>query len=204
MSEQVSSAVRSFLTGKWILTLATLLLFSHDCVAHPADVTSDQLNTANQMLKKAITDAGERLERQNCSELLGVDAAEALKLTDFRILSLGAPRLKEGRLTVVAARTSEDHRTIVINRDGPFVSRWVLVGGRMRYFSSREAAMKRLSDGEFRTLVVLHELGHVVGRFGPDAGSVDESQHHTDEVIQYCFDSGDAIQASSRAVVNQT
>src|SRR4051812_47021033 len=79
MSEQIRSAVRSFLTGKWILTLATLLLVSLNCGAHPIDATPDQLNAANQMLNKAITDAGERLERQDCSALLGIDAAEALK-----------------------------------------------------------------------------------------------------------------------------
>jgi hypothetical protein len=168
-----------------VLALASSQSLAQGGAAEPAD----RLSTAKRFLDEAIVNAGKRLQRKECAAFLGPNAVEALNSTDYRVLSFGTPVLREGRLVVTAAETTPNHKMVLINLDGPFVSPRILIGGKYEYFTGLQPLNKSitLSDIQIRVLIVLHELGHVVGKFGPDTMSVDESQRHTDSVIEHCL-----------------
>ncbi|MCP9496801.1 MAG: hypothetical protein MSG64_20380 [Pyrinomonadaceae bacterium MAG19_C2-C3] len=44
-----------------------------------------------------------------------------------------------------------------------------------------------LRGADFGALLLLHELGHAVGIFGPDAGNQKLNKKYTDQVIKNCF-----------------
>ena len=45
---------------------------------------------------------------------------------------------------------------------------------------------RAMTPDDYRAVVLLHELGHLVGIFGSDIGSP-LSQEYTEQVIEHCF-----------------
>jgi hypothetical protein len=152
-------------------------------------VDEQRLRTARELVSKAVTEAATRLDQKKCSKFFGETAKTALQTTDFRVVSYGAPVLREGKLTVPMAQTMPNHKMVVINLDGPFFNQRALAGGSVKSFGGIQPGTRSvtLSDSEFRVLLLLHELGHVIGKFDPDSKRVDDSRWHTDTVVEHCF-----------------
>jgi hypothetical protein len=43
-----------------------------------------------------------------------------------------------------------------------------------------------LADEDFRAVVLLHELGHLIGKFGAEGTHDKTNQEHTDAVRRHC------------------
>jgi hypothetical protein len=78
----------------------------------------------------------------------------------------------------------------MINLDGPFVTPRVTYGGR-RYrlngILTGPGAPTVLSDAEFRVVVLLHELGHLLGNLPPDTNDLKQNQANNRAVLSHCF-----------------
>src|SRR5262245_31804128 len=90
----------------------------------------------------------------------------ALHSVEYRLVPMGKPKmLLDGSVTVVAALTLRDHHLILINSRGPFMNPMMSstrIGGQGVDFRFG------LSPVDYRALLILHELGHLMGRFKPD------------------------------------
>ena len=173
----------------FVITLATLRageLAAQDKVSTGSE---ERLKTAQKLLDDAIAESVKRLGKQQCAKLFGPEALDAVHRTDFRIVSFGPPVMREGRPVVSAAKTLPNHKMVLINLDGPFVNTQILIGGKLENFARVQPRTKSvaLSQEDIRVAIILHELGHVLGKFGPDTKNIDDSHAHTDSVIQHCF-----------------
>src|SRR5262249_12912247 len=146
-----------------IIMIATLQARQYAAQNKAEDGLSERLNEARKLLEDAIVQSEKQLEHEQCSMLFGPDALQSLHTTDFRILSLGGPVLREGHLVVTGARTIANHKMVLINLDGPFVTPKILIGGKYEYFVGVQPRRRSvsLSDAQLRVLIILHELGHV-------------------------------------------
>jgi len=145
------------------------------------------------ILKRTIEAAGRRLKRQDCTAFFGSESIERLMSAEYKLLSLGAPRFQGNEPVVTAARTIRDLNMIVINLDGPFLNPRLPLAGRYHYFNaiaSRSNGPIILSDDEFRVLILLHELGHLIGKFGPDRRDTQKAEIANTAVLRHCFQSG--------------
>jgi hypothetical protein len=90
-------------------------------------------------------------------------------------------------VTVVGAATHADMTParIFINSEGPFVSQSMVVTGKSGFQTIDMGTHLRGPD--FGALLLLHELGHVVGKFGPDAHDGKLNRSYTDAVLKNCF-----------------
>jgi hypothetical protein len=153
-------------------------------------VPAKNLAATRRALNRAIADASKRLERPDCAEFFGPGATESLTSAEFKLIDLGAPRFQANTPVVTAARTIRETNTILINIVGPFVTTRLALAGHYYYFNAipaRSAGPVVLPDTEFRVLILLHELGHLLGKFGPDRKSVERSQKANDAVLHHCF-----------------
>jgi hypothetical protein len=61
----------------------------------------------------------------------------------------------------------------------------LVIGGTGSPFRDMSHGMR---DDDFRALLILHELGHLTGQFGPDTGSTANlNPIYTDSVKKACF-----------------
>jgi hypothetical protein len=175
----------------WIVVITLATLQASELAAQDKASTSseERMKTAKKLLEDAIAESVKRLGNQQCSILFGPEALEALRRTEFRIVSFGPPVLREGRPVVSAAKTIPNHKMVLINLDGPFVNEKLLVGGKLENFARVQPRTRSvaLTQDDIRIAIILHELGHVLGKFGPDTKNVEDSHVHTDSVVQHCF-----------------
>ena len=82
-------------------------------------------------------------------------------------------------LSVIAAETRRDLNVVLINEQGPFVRPRMSIDGIHFNYGLR--------DADARSLLLLHELGHLVGRFKPDGDNSELSGMYSRLVWQSCF-----------------
>ena len=117
-------------------------------------------------------------------------ALAALDNAQIQFGNLGAPKYNADKdsVRVVNARTSET--TVTINLQGAFFHR------EFNYFDKNHQAKTAILDfntgysgAKLRAVILLHELGHLVGKFGPDGGEGNEDKNlgYTKQVLDACF-----------------
>jgi hypothetical protein len=96
------------------------------------------------------------------------------------LISFGKPKLNsDGKVSVVSASTDRDRNIILINSEGPYMNPRLTVHGIQFNYG--------LADREFRALLLLHELGHLVGKFHHDGNDDALSRAYTRRVMEACF-----------------
>jgi hypothetical protein len=134
----------------------------------------------NEQIKIAVVEAQRRLGRSSCAKLLGPSAGSALTSSNYRFVALGQPTLlPNGKVRVITAVTMTPHPLILINSEGPFVRPDISIRGTRFNFS--------LNDIRFRALILLHEIGHVTGKFKHDADDPQQNWLYTQVVLRNCF-----------------
>jgi hypothetical protein len=134
----------------------------------------------NPLIRDALLQANSRLVRPKCRSIFGPDAVTALLSATYRLLPLGSPLLgSDGKFHVLSALTLKAEKTILINSQGPFANPKLRIHGVQFNYG--------LGDQEYRAFLLLHELGHLVGRFKPDGRNAALSRQYTDIVITGCF-----------------
>jgi RHS repeat-associated protein len=139
---------------------------------------------------KAFKEAEERLDKDKCADLFGgKDAALAtLRATEYRVLPLatGGPKVdpNTGGVSVIGAQTNSP-TSVFINSKGPFFNNMMFVPGKSDLQTLDFGS--GLRDAAFGALLLLHELGHQVGRFGADANDQKLNREHTQRVQKACF-----------------
>ena len=77
--------------------------------------------------------------------------------------------------------------SVYINNYGPFRNTTVLVRTSSRVESHTFDFGTGLRGAQFGALLLLHELGHLVGIFGPDAKNSQLNRSYTQQVQDACF-----------------
>jgi len=147
-------------------------------------------DAAKQLVVEAVAEAGKRLVKKECSDFFGAGALAALTSAKYRVVSFGQPRFREGKLAVAGAATIRETGMVLINLDGPFVNPKLIAGGVVHRFNSILSPPESpvmLTDPDFRALLLLHELGHLLGKFGPDTAATSRSQHYNKAILKHCF-----------------
>ncbi|HXT01871.1 MAG TPA: hypothetical protein VN915_14445 [Elusimicrobiota bacterium] len=147
---------------------------------------------ANQKFAKpfreAFLNASKRLETPKCAAFYGEGAAAKFEGAEYRFIPMGAPRMNKDDLpSVVGAATHNEASPalVTINSEGPFVRQTMLVSGASGFRTIDMGTNLRGAD--FGALLLLHELGHVVGKFGPDAHDSKLNRSYTESVLKACF-----------------
>jgi len=131
-------------------------------------------------IREAVVESVERLNRPACSSLLGANARDILISARFVVISFGKPKLgSDGKFKVISASVDGDRNTIIINSEGPFMDPRLTVNG-VRFNLG-------LDDHRFRALILLHELGHLTGKFQHDGADPELSRTYSNSVREACF-----------------
>jgi len=138
--------------------------------------------------REAFLNASRRLQTPKCAAFYGAGATAKFEGAEYRFVPMGAPHLNEqGVVTVVGAATYAETQpaAVMINSQGPFLTQMMFVTGRSGFQTVDMGT--GLRDADFGALLLLHELGHVVGKFGPDAHDSDLNRSYTESVLKACF-----------------
>jgi hypothetical protein len=127
--------------------------------------------------------------KPNCLDFFGQTAIAAFSATLYSFQALGAPTVDQnGKVQVTGAATfrGEDGgpSTVFINTQGPFLNQTMFVPGKGMTTLDFGTGLR---GADFGALILLHELGHVVGKFGPDAKNPDLNRQYTQDVLKNCF-----------------
>jgi hypothetical protein len=134
----------------------------------------------NEMIREAVLEAEKRLEQPRCRRVFGDEAPQALLNANYRILPLGKPRLVgNGKFQLMNASTIRDVRLIIVNADGSFINPSLEANGVRFNYGMRPVNL--------RAMIILHELGHLIGRFAHDADDPVRSKAYTDLIRKGCF-----------------
>ncbi|MFI5361413.1 MAG: hypothetical protein ACHQ49_05545 [Elusimicrobiota bacterium] len=137
----------------------------------------------------AFLNAINRLQAPKCAAFYGEGGETKFETSEYRFLPMGKPHLNDqGVVTVIGAATHAEGKppaSVFINSEGPFVTQMMFVTGRSGF--QKVDMGTNLRDADFGALLLLHELGHVVGKFGPDADDSELNRSYTDQVLKNCF-----------------
>jgi hypothetical protein len=134
----------------------------------------------NDLIREGVVEAQKRLEKIGCRHAVGADDATALLTANYRILPMGKPQLlSNGRVRLLNATTIREAQLIIFNEEGSFVNPTLKSGGVQFNFG--------MSAVNLRALIILHELGHLIGRFAHDGDDPERSKAYTDLVRGSCF-----------------
>ena len=132
-------------------------------------------------LLEGFTEAAKRLQKPDCGDLFGPKGREVFLSATYIVISFGKPQLNsDGKFNVISASTDRERNIIMINSEGPYMNPRLAVHGVRFNFG--------LKDREFRALLLLHELGHLAGRFKHDAADPALSRSYTTSVLEACFE----------------
>ena len=138
---------------------------------------------------KALDEAKKRLKKPACAQLFGKSTADLVAMldnTEYRVLPLasGGPKYDPatGETSVTGAQTNSA-TSVFINEKGNFFHAVMPVNGKMTTLDAHSG----LRGKKFSSLLLLHELGHQVGIFGPDNNNQKLNQANTDAVKKACF-----------------
>jgi hypothetical protein len=138
--------------------------------------------------RAAFLNASRRLRAPKCAAFYGEGAAAKFEGAEYRFVPMGAPRLNDEDVpTVVGAATYADPppASVMINSQGPFLKQTMIVNGATGF--QKVDMGTNLRGADFGALLLLHELGHVVGKFGPDAHDSALNRSYTESVLKNCF-----------------
>jgi hypothetical protein len=143
-------------------------------------------------IKDGLKEAEKRLDDPDCAALFGgkEKALAALRAARFSYQNLGAARVNpDDSINVVGAATATNTNppSVYINSYGPFKNQTILVITPSGVKSQTFDFGSGLRGNDFRALILLHELGHLVGIFGPDANNQALNQEYTNRVKAACF-----------------
>src|SRR5262249_2940901 len=139
--------------------LVGILLAAMNSIGSAQETNKTEVATVTESSKYAFT----VLLQPRCAGVFGEGAAEALQKAEFRFVPMGKPRLHaDGRVVVVTAATLKEFNLILINRDGPFLQT-AMTGNRIGGLGVDFRF--GLSPVAYRALILLHELGHLMGKF---------------------------------------
>lgn len=162
--------------------------------AHPQNTSPDKY-VSDKYKKKfnaALTEAEKRLSKEECAKLFGKTAADLIAMlqnTEYRILPLtsGGPKYDSAtNTTTVTGAQTNSPTSVFINSKGPFLQNVMFVPGAPRNPVTLDFN-SRLRGAQFGALLLLHELGHQVKLFGPDASDYKVNLAHTKQVLKECF-----------------
>ena len=135
---------------------------------------------------KAIRDAISHIRSKSfadCGKLFGGEAGVGALLgadysydTDAQLVSMPG----------VAAATDESTNSVMINLVGPFFHQVQTVGGQTLDYGKSSG----LQGTDFQAFILLHELGHLTGAFGPtdhDATNAQNQNANNTLVLKDCF-----------------
>jgi hypothetical protein len=112
----------------------------------------------------------------------GLDTLEA---TNYRILPLGAPSYDSNTGSVrVSGAATFSISNVFVNSQGPFFNIRPNVSGRGPVTLDLGTG---LNQTQFAAFQLLHELGHQVGLFGPDANDAALNSRYSQAVLDACF-----------------
>jgi RHS repeat-associated protein len=140
----------------------------------------------------ALTEAEKRLKKDKCAKLFGKsteDLIAMLQNTDYRIvpLSSGGPKYDSNtNSTSVTGAQTNSPTSVFINSQGPFLNNVMFAPGAPHNPVTLDFN-SGLRGSQFGALILLHELGHQVNLFGPDAGDYKVNLAHTKAVLKACF-----------------
>jgi RHS repeat-associated protein len=134
----------------------------------------------------AFTNALKRLQG-DCLKLFGPGAVTNFEGANYSFQKLGVPTVdSNGKVTAVgAATTSGNPATVFINSQGTFLNPVMFVPGKSGLVTLDFGTGLRGAD--FGALLLLHELGHIQGIFGPDKDDTMLNRSFTDKVLKDCF-----------------
>lgn len=138
--------------------------------------------------REAFLNASKRLRTPKCAAFYGEGATAKFEGAEYRFIPMGAPRLNDDGLPSVVGAATHNEATpalVTINSEGPFVRQAMLVIGASGFQTIDMGTNLRGAD--FGALLLLHELGHVVGKFGPDAHDGKLNRSYTESVLKACF-----------------
>jgi hypothetical protein len=116
---------------------------------------------------------------------------ERFEAADYYFEPMGKPHLNDKDIiTVTGAATHAEgpgRPSVFINFEGPFLRQSMIVTGKSGFQTVNMGTNRYGAD--FGALLLLHELGHIVYKFGPDAGPDDGdlNRSYTDQVLKNCF-----------------
>jgi len=158
--------------------------------------TAAELAAYNAGMRMAIDmlDPTKRGYNQTCADALGAEigALDSLRNASWQFGDLGVPTIQtRGAVTSFSAThaaTNPVTGSVTINSFGGFVNSdtYTATG----QFSNLMGFPGDLNHDQVRALIILHEVGHLSGRFHKDAGPgvpANASQNNTNAVIQNCF-----------------
>jgi hypothetical protein len=139
----------------------------------------------------AFQDSINRLNRTNCGTIFGGQAvaSAAMYNANYRFLHMGGPtRDSNGIWGVVGADTISSIQMVRLNLDGPFAN----LKNPTLFAPGMPAPMRfnfgtGLSGVKLGAAILLHEAGHLVGKFLPDARSDALQKQYTGGVVKGCF-----------------
>lgn len=133
-----------------------------------------------------IVNAVRRLRAPGCAAFFGEGAEARFLNTSYRFVPMGAPAVDEhGSVKVTGAATFHAPDAVLINSQGPFLSPMMYVSGKNGFQVVDMGTNLRGAD--FSALLLLHELGHIVHKFGPDAADPELNLSNTRTVLKNCF-----------------
>jgi hypothetical protein len=161
--------------------------------AQVPNVSGTRDKNAIKDFQNAFEEALSRLINDDCAKLFGGKEAayKALFGARYGYRNLGGPKYNSntGGATAVGAATFSNTRpqSVDINTYGPFRNTTLLVSTPSGVQSMTVDFGTRLTGKQFAALLLLHELGHLVGIFGPDAGNDALNRQYTQQVQNACF-----------------
>jgi hypothetical protein len=145
-------------------------------------------NSQIEAFRASFEDAKNRIvNNSKCAKLFGgrLAAIKALYNNHYGFSNLGGPTVVNGTASVTGAATLPITHSVAINSNGPFVNQRLYVSGLGRFVTFDFGT--GLTGADFGALLLLHELGHVRGIFGADAGNSALNRLHTQRVQDACF-----------------
>jgi hypothetical protein len=133
-----------------------------------------------------FVNAVRRLREPKCAAFFGSGAELQFVSAGYRFTFMGAPVVNEqGNVQVVGAAAFHNPDWVFINSQGPFVTPRMFVPGKSGLQTVDMGTNLRGAD--FSALLLLHELGHLVGNFVPDAGDNALNTSNSKAVLKNCY-----------------
>jgi RHS repeat-associated protein len=145
------------------------------------------LSPFSGIFNSAMEDAYNKLTTsETCCKFFGPGAVNALQSARWSFRAEGWPRVNSsGEPTSEGAETLPG--AVFINSQGPFIDpgrTWVLANGGLK----QEDMSGGLGDVGARAMIILHELGHLTGKFLQDTGKFAyRNPEYSNEVRKACF-----------------
>ncbi|MGH9240430.1 MAG: RHS repeat domain-containing protein [Vicinamibacterales bacterium] len=122
------------------------------------------------LLVEGFAEALRKLKQQKCGDFFGGQGPDVLNSTDYRFLS---PASNQPDATAMILGP----RHVGINPTGPFVTGPPKTNMYGRFWTAPD----------FRGFILLHELGHQVGKYGNDAGNLRLNEANSKKVVNACY-----------------